>query len=140
MSSGSPLKRRKARSGSPSRSKDGESQNHSKRQRISTADTGSTTTSADEIIQSTVPSNQPWSDTEKVEGLWKEDGTIVLISGKHMFRVYRGILTENSTVFRDMLSSLAEGGKESYDGVPVVHLTDHWKDIRNFLRIFLDRQ
>lgn len=60
-----------------------------------------------------------------------------------MFRVYRGLLAKHSIVFRDMFSlpySKESTDQELFDGVPVVHMTDHWEDVQHFLKVFLDRK
>ena len=72
---------------------------------------------------------------KKTEGLWMEDGTVVLVTGKHMFRVYRGMLAMQSIVFHDMFSPLRIGEvHEVLDGIPVFRLEDNWMDARWFLK------
>lgn len=84
---------------------------------------------------------------ERVEGLWKDDGTVVIIAQNHIFRVYRGILIDHSGFFRQSFSfapssstsrSQAYRG-EVYDGVPVLRLDSDWEDLSNFLRVLMDR-
>ncbi len=48
------------------------------------------------------------------ETLWHKDGNIVLASDAIMYRVHKGVLANQSTVFRDMfeLPNTEEGGSE----------------------------
>ena len=75
----------------------------------------------------------------KVEGLWKEDGTVIFISGDLVFRLYRGLLAEQSKVFSDMFSSIQKmDQKETFEGIPVIHVQYWWEDIECLLRTILD--
>ena len=78
----------------------------------------------------------------KVEGLWKEDGSVVLVSGNHMFRVDHGLLAEQSKVFNEMLSHVQtlSADNELIEGVPAICIEDNWEDIRHFLRTILDQK
>ncbi|TFK47460.1 hypothetical protein OE88DRAFT_1636554 [Heliocybe sulcata] len=38
------------------------------------------------------------------EDLWYDDGTVVLKTGSSGFRVYRGVLAEHASAFRDMFA------------------------------------
>ncbi|RPD58558.1 hypothetical protein L227DRAFT_576943 [Lentinus tigrinus ALCF2SS1-6] len=44
------------------------------------------------------------STSERTKLFWPEDGTIILLAGQVKFRVYRGVLTEHSPLFAEMLS------------------------------------
>lgn len=70
---------------------------------------------------------------------WLEDGNIVLIAGETAFRLYRGLLAEQSYVFRDMFASSASTPMvdETFDGLPVVHLGDSPTDVAHLLRVLL---
>ncbi|EIW56926.1 uncharacterized protein TRAVEDRAFT_128344 [Trametes versicolor FP-101664 SS1] len=71
---------------------------------------------------------------------WYDDGTIILVAGSVEFRVYKGILSENSSVFRDMFSlpqpPIPSTALPTADGCPVVHLSDSPKDWRHVLRVY----
>ncbi|KAJ7491786.1 hypothetical protein B0H11DRAFT_2191238 [Mycena galericulata] len=66
---------------------------------------------------------------------WFEDGTIVLQVENTLYRVYRGLLSSRSTVFRDTFSipQPTEEGTQ-VEGCPVVQLHDKAKDISRFLK------
>lgn len=69
--------------------------------------------------------------------LWFEDGSIILVTTKTLFRVHKGVLSLNSAVFQSMFSvpqpvSPADG--ETLDGVPVVHLLDDEADLTHLLK------
>ena len=74
--------------------------------------------------------------------LYFEDGDLVIIACTDpaaakpvVFRVHAAILGRFSPVFAAMLSLPAPGvsGRELYDGVPLVHLSDDAKDMADFL-------
>ncbi len=70
--------------------------------------------------------------------LWHEDGTIILATPQMLFRVYRGILSRNSPVFRDMFSlpqpsTSSDAGEDIIDGVRVVQIHDRDEDLEPFL-------
>lgn len=82
-----------------------------------------------------------YSDIREDEEFWFEDGTIVLLSGQVKFRVYRGVLTEHSPVFVDMLSlpqpALCEDAQYS---CPVMQLQDHPETLRHVFRLLMHRK
>jgi hypothetical protein len=62
--------------------------------------------------------------------VWFDDGNLIVHTGEKTFRVYRGILTRASPVFRDMVSLAKE---ESSDGCPSVSVFDAAADVSFFL-------
>jgi hypothetical protein len=66
---------------------------------------------------------------------WFDDGNIILEAELSQFRVYRGILSAHSVIFKDMfaLAQPSEGG--DVDGCPVVHLSDSTEDVRIILEV-----
>ena len=71
---------------------------------------------------------------------WFEDGNILLIAQDVEFRVYRGLLTSASHVFRDILSIPQQSpyaADEDTPGVPLVHLSDHPNDVRTLFEYFI---
>ncbi|KAF7337335.1 hypothetical protein MSAN_02259000 [Mycena sanguinolenta] len=68
------------------------------------------------------------------ESLWFPDGTLVLRAETHLFRVFPGILAAKSGVFEDMLAFPQPQKGESYDGCPLVHLSDSSADTTHFLK------
>ena len=84
-------------------------------------------------------------DTELVrdEDMWFPDGTVVLRAEHTLFRVYGGILSRASPIFKDMFSigqlQSDNSHAETYEGCPVVVMAgDSVVDMRNFLRILHD--
>ncbi len=47
------------------------------------------------------------------EGLWFPDGNIILATDMYLFKVHRGILSLQSSVFRDMLELPVVDGEQS---------------------------
>ncbi|KDR86011.1 hypothetical protein GALMADRAFT_235199 [Galerina marginata CBS 339.88] len=74
----------------------------------------------------------------KSAAYWFEDGNVILQAENTQFRVYRGILSRNSQVFRDMFS-LPQPEKETlFEGCPLVHVSDAPKDWENIFSILYD--
>ncbi|TDL22627.1 hypothetical protein BD410DRAFT_748386 [Rickenella mellea] len=72
--------------------------------------------------------------------LWFEDGNIILTTKLTLFRVHRGVLLTNSSVFADMLSiPQPERDEDSFLGLPVVEMFDDDKDVTHFLHVLYDR-
>ena len=68
---------------------------------------------------------------------WIPDGNIVLVAGGTAFRVYKGLLTLQSTVFADLFASSSPRAEESYDGCPLIRLMDSPQDLAHLLRVLL---
>ncbi|OJT09464.1 hypothetical protein TRAPUB_14067 [Trametes pubescens] len=88
----------------------------------------------------------PRSLRKRDEEFWCSDGNIILVAGDVEFRVYKGILSEHSPVFRDMFSLpqppvVASSPSSSDDDstCPVVHLSDSSEDLRHVLRAYMPR-
>lgn len=71
---------------------------------------------------------------------WFDDGNIILEAELTQFKVYRGILSANSDVFRDMFALARGGGSEGeeVDGCSVVHVSDKAEDLRYVLQVLHD--
>ena len=72
---------------------------------------------------------------------WYDDGTVILIARNVEFRIYKGLLSDHSSVFRDMFSlpqPPAPSNSES-PPCPIVHLSDSPEDLRYVLRIYMAR-
>ncbi|KAH9857656.1 hypothetical protein C2E23DRAFT_719736 [Lenzites betulinus] len=67
--------------------------------------------------------------------LWFEDGNIVLLCRDTAFRVYRGLLTRHSVIFRDLFSMAQPSTSETMESCPVVHISDPPDDLRHLLRV-----
>ncbi|EIN04252.1 hypothetical protein PUNSTDRAFT_138647 [Punctularia strigosozonata HHB-11173 SS5] len=93
------------------------------------ANTPNTSTGVEDIETST-----SLTELTRCEGLWYEDGSIVLASEGVGFRVYRMLLAQNSSVFANMLamSSPESNIDPSYD-CPIVHMPDSAAQLRYLL-------
>ncbi|KAI8999007.1 hypothetical protein BD414DRAFT_533807 [Trametes punicea] len=67
--------------------------------------------------------------------LWFDDGNIVLLCRDTAFRVYRGLLTRHSVIFRDLFSMAQPSTSETMESCPVVHISDPPDDLRHLLRV-----
>ncbi|OJT05756.1 hypothetical protein TRAPUB_3394 [Trametes pubescens] len=72
--------------------------------------------------------------TRDVE-FWFSDGSIILIAGNTLFRVYHGVLAAHSVVFHDMLQFPHPPSSPSLDGCPTLDLSDSPADLRHLLRV-----
>ncbi|KAF8516077.1 hypothetical protein JB92DRAFT_2810425 [Gautieria morchelliformis] len=66
--------------------------------------------------------------------LYMPDGTMLFLADNTLFRVYPGLLSKHSEVFSGMasLSQCQPPNSETYDGCPVVRLTDDAEDLAFF--------
>lgn len=85
--------------------------------------------------------SKDYVEIAKAHGLWFDDGNIVLVAERRPFKVHKGVLAAKSQVFRDMFSipqppKDASNESEYFEGVPIVRLTDAWKDVYSVLRSF----
>ncbi|KAJ7133820.1 hypothetical protein C8R46DRAFT_1201706 [Mycena filopes] len=87
---------------------------------------------------STSPSTTDAVSHTPVEGLWFNDGTLVLQAGSAAFRVYAALLAERSLVFRDMLQFPQPDDGDSIEGCPVVQLSHDERDLECFLKALFD--
>lgn len=74
---------------------------------------------------------------------WFDDGNIVLQAELTQFKVYRGILSANSEIFRDMLTlpQPAVGLDEmQVEGCPVVNMSDRAEDWAYVLKALYTRR
>jgi hypothetical protein len=72
--------------------------------------------------------------------VWFDDGNLVIQAEEKSFRVYRGILSFASSVFRDMLSLAVLKESEAIDGCPVVRVSDSAADVSFFLKSLHDTE
>ena len=70
--------------------------------------------------------------------LWYPDGTVVLQAESTVYRVYSGMLSQYSPVFRGLFDIPQPHVQEVYDGTPLVKLSDTARDIYNFLKTIHD--
>ncbi|KZP19012.1 hypothetical protein FIBSPDRAFT_828576 [Athelia psychrophila] len=74
--------------------------------------------------------------------VWYDDGNVVLQAQNTHFKVYRGVLAQISSVFKDMFSfpQPPSAEMELIDGCPVVHLSDRAEDVRYLLQAIFQRE
>lgn len=92
--------------------------------------------SATGVSSDALPQEQP--PVTRSPDLWFEDGSVILQAETMIFRVYRGILAAQSSVFRDMFSVPQPSEHERMDECPFVHLHDSAEDLGYFLKALLD--
>ena len=84
-----------------------------------------------------MPPPSPLDNITPHDEFWFQDGNLVLVAGDVSFRVYRGLLSAQSTVFNDMFSSASENDEETFEGCPVVRLFDTPQELAHLFRILL---
>lgn len=98
--------------------------NHSRPQRQHTSTTMSTRSAVKrKRIESTEENSVPIVRSK----VWYDDGNVVLEAQGAHFKVHRGLLSESSSVFRDMFTipqPPSSPTEEIVDGCPVIHLSD----------------
>ncbi|KDQ56534.1 hypothetical protein JAAARDRAFT_79101 [Jaapia argillacea MUCL 33604] len=72
--------------------------------------------------------------------VWYDDGNVILVAGSTQFKIFKGILYENSPIFRDMFSLSTPSASETIDGCPVVHLSDTAEEVEHMLRALHNRR
>ena len=82
--------------------------------------------------------------------LWFEDGSIVLQTDLHLYRVHNSMLAKYSSVFKDMfeMPNGGDGGRvsggvdeDTYDGLPLVRMAgDSDDDVFHFLMTIYNRE
>ncbi|KAJ7668678.1 hypothetical protein DFH06DRAFT_1321912 [Mycena polygramma] len=86
-------------------------------------------------------SEQPPAKRKRVESLaiirspelWFDDGSVVLQAQNTQFRVHWGVLSNQSTVFRDMRGLPQPPDQDSVEGCPVIELSDSADDVEYLL-------
>ncbi|KZT07971.1 uncharacterized protein LAESUDRAFT_758100 [Laetiporus sulphureus 93-53] len=68
---------------------------------------------------------------------WFDDGNIILSSQGIGFRVYRGLLAQQSDVFQSVFTLPQPADSEHVYDCPVVQLSDHPQELRHLLRVLL---
>lgn len=63
--------------------------------------------------------------------LWYTDGNIVLATDKHVYRLHKGILAKQCTVFRDMFHMPGIEGEDSEEVAPVcvASCSEQWEGV-----------
>lgn len=74
------------------------------------------------------------SQLARCDELWFEDGTVVIRAADMLFRVYKGVLSRQSSFFKTLFEVPQPPDAETYDGCPLVLLQgDSAEDVRDFL-------
>lgn len=81
---------------------------------------------------------------EQDADLWFPDGSIVVIAERTGFRVHVSVLSRSSPVFRDIFGLPQPvpcnglDGNSTFQGVPVIHVSDTAHDMRCLLHAIYD--
>ncbi|KAJ7165467.1 hypothetical protein C8R43DRAFT_878512 [Mycena crocata] len=77
--------------------------------------------------------NDPASSPLIRSDIWFKDGTVVLQAERTLFRVYRGVLASQSSIFHDTFGMPQPAEEPLYEGCPILVLQDSPDDVRSFL-------
>ncbi|KAF8209431.1 hypothetical protein K438DRAFT_1666173 [Mycena galopus ATCC 62051] len=77
------------------------------------------------------------AEPKRVEGLWFEDGNLIIQAGNTQYRVYRGVLAMHSPVFHDMFALPQPPDSELVNGCALVRLADSEEEVTSFLKAIL---
>lgn len=72
---------------------------------------------------------------EQDREMWFQDGNVVLVAQTTAFRVYKGLLAQQSSVFSDLFLLPPHHDGETIEGIPVVRLDDRAEELRHILLI-----
>src|ERR1700743_730602 len=91
-----------------------------------------------QVPLASIPSSTPspaLTEAKPSTDVWFEDGTIILEAEGCQFKVFKGILAANSTVFNDMLVvGSIPANNEMVEDCPVVRVYDTALDLMHFLK------
>lgn len=90
-----------------------------------------------------MPSLVTPSSLIRSQDIWFDDGNVVIQADNILFKVFRGILASNSTVFSDMFSvpqptNASVTDPDVYDSCPLVKIHDTPEDTKHFLKAIHD--
>ena len=76
---------------------------------------------------------------ERDSEFWFEDGNVVVVAQKTAFRFHKSVVSLHSSVFHDLFSiprpcPTGEEVDETFDGCPVIRVSDTSYDFRELLR------
>lgn len=81
-----------------------------------------------------------FENVKRDELFWADEVHVVLIAQDTAFRVRKDILSDVSPIFKDMFQHAQPGGEgeESWEGCPVVRVSDSAVDFRRFLQVVVN--
>ena len=85
--------------------------------------------------------NPAFQEGPQRSDVWYDDGNVVLQAENILFKVYRGVLSQQSPFFNDLFTLPQESDEsEKYEGCPLVLMHDTANDARVFLKAIFDFQ
>ena len=116
----------------------------SKRQRDNAAEivAAAAAAASDTITQADHVDNENEGSRTRDTEFWFDDGTVILVAGDVVFRVYKGLLAAHSAEFMRMFSESQMAGEELLPntGCLVVPVDDSPEDLRHLLRACISTQ
>lgn len=70
--------------------------------------------------------------------IWFDDGSMIIVVEATAFRVFKGIMVQHSEVFCDMFAVPQPADVETWEGCPVIHVSDTKADIVHILSVIFD--
>ncbi|RDX43358.1 hypothetical protein OH76DRAFT_1206067 [Lentinus brumalis] len=89
----------------------------------------------DSIAAESVADQRTDNDLVRDTEFWFEGGSVVIVAGRVAFKVYRETLAVPSVVFQGMFQFPPNVVVLTFDGCPVVRVSDSPEDFRHLLRV-----
>lgn len=82
------------------------------------------------------------TDHVRSDSIWYDDGNVILQAESTQYKVYRGVLAQSSSVFRDMFSfpQPPASDAETIEGCPVVRLSDSAEEVTYVLQAIFEQK
>lgn len=86
------------------------------------------------------PSDRP-ADPVRSD-IWYDDGNVILQAENTQYKVYRGVLAQSSSVFRDMFSfpQPPASNMVTIEGCPVIRLSDSAEEVKYILQAIFEQK
>ncbi|EJF60249.1 hypothetical protein DICSQDRAFT_63216 [Dichomitus squalens LYAD-421 SS1] len=112
------------------------------RKRSRSGDDGDATSSLSWKDSSSLALAPPPSSCHEDKEFWFSDGTVILATRELEFRVYKGLLEDQSPALRDIFAQVhpTHAFPGQLDPCPVVQLSDSSGDVRHVLRAYMPRK
>ena len=80
------------------------------------------------------------SPPQRSDEIWFDDGNVVVQAEQMVFKVYKGILCRESTLFEGMLALPIPFGDQSdyFDNCPLIKMSDRAEEIALFLSVMFN--
>ena len=82
-------------------------------------------------------SSSTYSNLHRHSEIWYDDGNLILVARETAFRIYRGLIAGQASVFLVLFASSCSSPDEFFEGCPIIRLSDSPHDLVHLLRVLL---